>query len=378
MAIINKPDTLTFAGNAPVGEIEQYPEMQRGIAVIFERFQGIPPMEMFNYLFKRFDEKSLYLWQQGIPEWADDIDYPRYAVVKKSGSFYHASQANNNKDPSVTSNATFWTKWFVSASDLSELLSGKSDVGHKHSWSDFNPTKPTTMEGYGIVDGIKVVGSTPSTKIGDVVYVIDKACFMRWQTIGSWTGYASDALMSKVDGTTVNPAPNEIDLIGGTYSKSSYPALWAKVQVNNHVVAANVWRDKIFKFVDLGGDNFKVPDLRNTFIRATGTDADSSNARELGSYQGDAMRRLYGAFSGISYSSYSNEPGSSWFNDQPLFKRINDGDTGWTNSQVTTDASQSTLRMRTTAIRFDTAMVSPASTETRTVNTAFHLRLCAY
>lgn len=238
--------------------------------------------------------------------------------------------------------------------------------------------KSTTMQGYGIVDGIKVVGSAPSTKVGDVIYVTDKTCFMRWQNIGSWTGYASDSLMKVLVCTTVNPEPNEIDLIGGTCSKSAYPALWAKVQANNLVIAASAWAKKMFRFVDLGGDNFKVPDLRDTFIRATGFDADSANVRELGSYQGDATRRLYGAFAGISYSSYSNEPGSPWFNDQPLFKRINDGDTGWTHSQVTTDASQSTLRMRSTAIRFDTSVVSPTSTETRTVNTAFHLRLCAY
>ncbi len=39
--------------------------------------------------------------------------------------------------------------------------------------------KSTSLEGYGIVDGIKVVGTAPSQKVGDVIYVIDKACFMR-------------------------------------------------------------------------------------------------------------------------------------------------------------------------------------------------------
>lgn len=231
-----------------------------------------------------------------------------------------------------------------------------------------------------MIDGLNVIvrfSTIPDSNQGPVIYV-DRIGYMEWQTFGSWSGYATVDIGALVIGTTIAARAKEIELIGGTFSKSKYPGLWAWAQANGHVVAANVWRNKIFKFVDLGGDNFKAPDLRDTFIRATGTDTDSANARELGSYQGDAMRRLYGSFAGVSYSTYSNQPGSHWFNDQPLFKRINDGDTGWTYPQVTIDASQSTLQMRTTAIRFDTAMVSPTSTETRSSNTAFHLRLCSF
>lgn len=145
--------------------------------------------------------------------------------------------------------------------------------------------KSTSLEGYGIVDGIKVVGTAPSQKVGDVIYVIDKACFMRWQTIGSWTGYASDQLGALVAGTTKTPRTNEIDAIGQTVNKSRYPGLWAFAQHNGLVVPSSSWRAGTYYFVDLGGDNFKVPDERNMFIRFTGTDADSANPRELGSYQ---------------------------------------------------------------------------------------------
>ncbi len=238
--------------------------------------------------------------------------------------------------------------------------------------------KSTSLEGYGIVDGIKVVGTAPSQKVGDVIYVIDKACFMRWQTIGSWTGYASDGLMDLVIGTTVAPKPNEIDLIGGTYSKSKYPALWAKVQVNNHVVAANVWRDKIFKFVDLGGDNFKVPDLRNTFIRATGFDSDSANVRQLGSYQGDAMRKISGSFRDIVYQDLSfNTADGAFYADTNFVNArsaVHDGANIRTSGTPMTPPTMS----KGDGFVFDSSRVVPTSTENRTVNTAFHLRLVSY
>lgn len=224
--------------------------------------------------------------------------------------------------------------------------------------------KSTTLEGYGIIDSIKVVGSIPSRKIGDVIYVLDKACFMRWQTFGSWAGYASDLLMYPFDGGTVNPAPNEIDLIGGILSKSRYPALWAKVQANDHVVPARDWTEKIFKFVDLGS-NFKVPDLRNTFKRATGFDADSANARALGSYQGDAMQKIVGSFRSADVGGY--EPSDGLFVTQNVSPHM--------TLSVNTYAGHALID---TEQNFDSSRVSRTSTETRPMNTAFHLRLVSY
>jgi hypothetical protein len=43
-------------------------------------------------------------------------------------------------------------------------------------------------------------------------------------------------------------------------------------------------------FADVDANNFRVPDLRNMFRRFTGTDADTANARLLGSRQIDAFR----------------------------------------------------------------------------------------
>ncbi|MCQ9328025.1 hypothetical protein [Pelistega suis] len=211
---------------------------------------------------------------------------------------------------------------------------------------------------------ILYVQTTPSNKIADIIYVIDRACFMRWQTIGSWTGYASDGVMDLVICTTVDPKPNEIDLIGGTCSKSAYPALWAKVQANNLVIAASAWTKKIFRFVDLGGDNFKLPDLRDTFIRATGFDVDSANVRQLGSYQADAIRNITG----------SHRVSSDRDNDYVtgVYSRTTVTSTGGSSSySVLIDGS----KMGNEVIVFDASAVVPTSTENRTENTAFHLRL---
>ncbi len=158
-------------------------------------------------------------------------------------------------------------------------------------------------------------------------------------------------------------------------ANQKYPALWAKVQVNDHVVAASAWRDKIFKFIDLGGDTFKVPDLRNTFIRATGFDSDSANARELGSYQGDAIKahrhgQATGAGRVVDYSG-SNAPLTGFGHEVY--------DASITNKMPVLFDYNGTYD-------FNKKLWSPlltsdqdgAATETRGPNTAFHLRLVAY
>ncbi len=221
--------------------------------------------------------------------------------------------------------------------------------------------KSTSLEGYGIVDGIKVVGTAPSQKVGDVIYVIDKACFMRWQTIGSWTGYASDGLMDLVIGTTVDPKPNEIDLIGGTYSKTTYPALWAKAQANSHVIASSAWRAGMFKFVDLGGDNFKVPDLRNMFLRGTGTDADSANVMGIGKYQDDAMQRLTGQIGRIMSNKSAGVAMTGVFTAQQVGAQ--------------TLYPMSGENIATWNVYLDSSNIARTSSETRGKATRFALRL---
>uniref|UniRef100_UPI00288BA11F hypothetical protein n=1 Tax=Oligella urethralis TaxID=90245 RepID=UPI00288BA11F len=122
--------------------------------------------------------------------------------------------------------------------------------------------------------------SIPSTKSNEVIYVIGIGV-MEWRTFewesSSWSGYAT-LLIGKYDyDTTELPRSMTIDALGDTFSKAQYPALWAWAQATGRVVSAASWINGIYRFVDLGS-SFRVPDMRDQFIRATGTDADNANA----------------------------------------------------------------------------------------------------
>jgi len=88
-----------------------------------------------------------------------------------------------------------------------------------------------------------------------------------------------------VYGHTVVPLANEIDAVGGIVSKSAYAGLWGYALENNLVVSETDWADNIGArwFVDVSDSQFRVPDLRNYFLRFTGTVAGSGNVRGLGS-----------------------------------------------------------------------------------------------
>src|SRR5690606_7970389 len=52
------------------------------------------------------------------------------------------------------------------------------------------------------------------------------------------------------------------------------------------------WVKGAFHFSALTGNNVRLPDIRDQFVRATGTDADTANARALGSAQSTRSNRL--------------------------------------------------------------------------------------
>lgn len=111
-----------------------------------------------------------------------------------------------------------------------------------------------------------------------------------WSSTQYFKGYRSPLCGRPVDGHTLTPLASEIDAVGGTLSKTAYAALWGYAQENGLVVQVASWSAGMHRFVDLGGDNFRVPDLRNQFRRYTGTDADTANARTLGSYKADTLQ----------------------------------------------------------------------------------------
>ncbi|MGZ9569246.1 hypothetical protein ACVTTK_07760 [Alcaligenes nematophilus] len=135
--------------------------------------------------------------------------------------------------------------------------------------------------------------TAPATNVGPLVYVIDRQQILHWQTVGSFTGYISPDVGRFIWGTSVTARPDEVDLIGQTVDRTNarFRALIAWAEANSHMVASGAWAAGTFKFSVISGNNVRLPDLRNQFIRATGTDADTANARALGSVQADALRR---------------------------------------------------------------------------------------
>jgi len=135
------------------------------------------------------------------------------------------------------------------------------------------------------------ISALPTTNVGPII-VDEVNEIWGWVSTPFYTGYRSPLCGRAVYGHTVAPLANEIDAVGGLVSKAAYARLWAYAQENNLVVTAAQWSADIgaHSFVDVSDTQFRVPDLRNQFLRYTGTDADNANARELGSRQADALQ----------------------------------------------------------------------------------------
>lgn len=108
MKIQNKPDYLIFADDAKTGELESFPNILRGWGITIDQTQSKPPMEWMNGVFHRIDENTLYLLQQGVPEWDSNVLYPVDAVIKYKSKLYIATVQNDNAIPST--NTTKWSK----------------------------------------------------------------------------------------------------------------------------------------------------------------------------------------------------------------------------------------------------------------------------
>lgn len=117
MALVNKPDESIFASSAKQGEIDNFPDLLRGWGITFDQTQGIPPMEWFNFLFKRLDEKHTYLMQRGLPEWSATQDYTKGSCVQFDGVSYRALKNSKNNRPNE-SNSLYWVRWGFALSEI--------------------------------------------------------------------------------------------------------------------------------------------------------------------------------------------------------------------------------------------------------------------
>ena len=119
MALVNKPDESIFASSAKQGEVDNFPNLLRGWGISFEQTGGIPPMEWFNFLFKRLDEKHNYLMQRGLPEWSATQDYTKGSCVQFDGVSYRALKNSKNNSPNE-SDSQYWVRWGFALSEIAQ------------------------------------------------------------------------------------------------------------------------------------------------------------------------------------------------------------------------------------------------------------------
>lgn len=127
MAIYNNPDENVFASSAKQGEVSNFPDIGRGWGISFDQTGGIPPMEWFNFLFKRNDERFGYLFQRGLSEWSRTQEYPVGALVQYKNLTYKAKRANTNKNPDQADSLD-WQRWGFTQSELNSATINESGI----------------------------------------------------------------------------------------------------------------------------------------------------------------------------------------------------------------------------------------------------------
>lgn len=243
---------------------------------------------------------------------------------------------------------------------LSSALNNKANSSHSHAISNIsglqNELNAKALKSQSIV----VIDRITSSKVADVVFCKEYELMMIWKTIGSYTGYASPEIGSVVFGTSQSRRPFELDLVGGTVSKTTYRALLEWAKQNNFVVSSSNYIVGAFHFVDTSS-GLKLPDLRNRFLRFTGTNADNANARPIGGMQNDAMRKIYGTVD-LSWNGDHSVIG----NPTGVFSATRY--TGKGDVPPSSGTNPGTLVL-------DTSRSIPTSTEVRPINTAFAPRI---
>lgn len=222
-------------------------------------------------------------------------------------------------------------QYFKSRSDVlpgglaKQVLRKKSDAANDWEWADMTDTiAPKTV--------------IPTEKAQAVIYV-NGIGLMEWVEIagtGAFSGYRCPEVGRPEFGSTATPRGYELDMTGGLAPKAAYASLWAWAQQNGHSVTAAVWTTKVFKFADVDATYFRLPDLRDMSARFTGTDADTSTPRVLGSYQADSMRSHT---HGLANVSVSNSQGTGDYASRGSSAGVNSNQTWPTGGAETRQAN---------------------------------------
>lgn len=243
--------------------------------------------EDFNGIIHDITEALGESQQHGVPIFhADMKPYPKGALVWFNGEVYASAIANNSND-------------IPNAAWYQVTVGGPS---------------------------IPVFATTPLANVSPIIYVVDREQILLWKTIGSFTGYASREVGDFVWGTSQNPKPGREILIGQNVNATlaKYEALAAWADNEGHIVSSGSWTAGMFAFVDMGGGMLKLPDLRDRFIRATGTDADTANPKPLGTIE-DSQNKAHTHKSGAKYGYGYSQEGYSTVKQGYIYETSSEG-----------------------------------------------------
>lgn len=154
------------------------------------------------------------------------------------------------------------------------------------------------------------ISDLPTEDVGPIV-VAECGEVWIWSQSAYFTGYRSPLCGRPVDGHTLAPLASEVDAVGGLLPKVAYARLWGYARENGLVVSQAFWDANKggHYFVDVDANTFRVPDLRDMFRRFTGTDADTANARTLGTVQAGAFPSHTHGVSDPGHSHAVSDPG---------------------------------------------------------------------
>jgi hypothetical protein len=168
--------------------------------------------------------------------------------------------------------------------------------------------------------------SALSSNIGPVI-VTDRGGFVwQWVNTAFFTGYRSAICGQFEFGWTPTPLPWQVEAIGGTLNETDHGGLIARFKESGLTVALGSWVAGEYKIADMGGGDWKAPDMRDMFLRATGTDADTANARDFGSWQIDQNKSHFHGYDRLTQKSgfTTSGPGSPYGNE-PSFTTASGG-----------------------------------------------------
>lgn len=125
------------------------------------------------------------------------------------------------------------------------------------------------------------------------IIVTDMGCMpWVWTDTAYFTGYRNPLCATTPQHFAATARAWEMPVTGGVWSESDpkQARLIAWFREQGLTVASGSWAKGWGRIADLGGGDWKAPDLQDVFLRMAGTDADTANLRSAGSYQADQMR----------------------------------------------------------------------------------------